>query len=199
MKKERASAAQAKKSFLSGLKIRGKILTTVIIALVLMLLASALGVVQLCLVSRQYRTTLHNYGFAQGDIGSALATFVHLDSSLHDGIGFFIRTDKDAAAADFNSSISSFEEKMDKVSGKLYDEEEQALCASIMHAWGSYLPLAQEILEKADKASGLMEVQRMQQRLTDELGPYYTIIYDGLSQLMTAKMNDGDLQAEAMR
>ena len=199
MKKERASAAQAKKSFLSGLKIQGKILTTVIIALVLMLLASALGVVQLCLVSRQYRSTLHNYGFAQGDIGSALATFVEMDGSLHDGIGFFIRTDKDAAVADFNSSIADFEAKMDKVDDCLYDEEERALCASVMQAWGSYLPLAQEILEKGDKAGGLMEVQRMQQRLTDELDPYYTIIYDGLSQLMTAKMNDGDLQAEAMR
>ena len=50
-KREKTPAAQAKKSFLSGLKIRGKILTTVIIALVLMLLASALGVVQLCLVT----------------------------------------------------------------------------------------------------------------------------------------------------
>ena len=198
-KREKTPAAQAKKSFLSGLKIRGKILTMVIIALVLMLLASALGVVQLCLVSRQYRTTLHNYGFAQGDIGSALATFVAMDGSLHDGIGYFIRTDKDAAVADFNSSIADFEAKMDKVDDCLYDEEEQALCASVMQAWGSYLPLAQEILEKADKASGLMEVQRMQQRLTDELDPYYTIIYDGLSQLMTAKMNDGDLQSEEMR
>ena len=199
MKKERASAAQAKKSFLSGLKVQGKILTTVIIALVLMLLASALGVIQLCRVSRQYRSTLHNYGFAQGDIGSALATFVEMDGSLHDGIGFFIRTDKDAAVADFNSSIADFEAKMDKVDDCLYDEEERALCASVMQAWGSYLPLAQEILEKGDKAGGLMEVQRMQQRLTDELDPYYTIIYDGLSQLMTAKMNDGDLQAEEMR
>ena len=32
MKKERASAAQTKKNFLSGLKVRGKIVTTVIIA-----------------------------------------------------------------------------------------------------------------------------------------------------------------------
>ena len=72
----------------NNLKVKNKI-TIVIISVAF--LASISGIVSVFLmgnIQRQYDAALKDYGFAQGDIGIAMATLAELDGEVHDAIGY---------------------------------------------------------------------------------------------------------------
>ena len=48
---------------------------------------AALGLIALLLISSRYSYALHNFGFAQGDIGKTMFEFADLRSSLRAAIG----------------------------------------------------------------------------------------------------------------
>lgn len=191
---------ERKKKSRPSMKIRGKILGTVAIGLVLVTLGAVVGLVQMNNIGSRYDRALTEYGFSQGDIGRAWAMFVRLDSSLHDGVNFFEKSYMQEKIDDFTDCSASFQDEMSTVKETISNESEQALYDAVMQAWNSYQSAAQELLNTADDSDSLTVAQRVhrQRQMVNELDPYYTVIYDSLSKLLDSNVTLGSTLQESV-
>ena len=99
------------------------------VAAILGVVAVAAAIIMI-IVSQAYSSALVNYGFAQGDIGTALYQFAEARSSLRAAIGFDDETAINNAVAKYEENKALFEESfaqientiISKESRKIYDE-----------------------------------------------------------------------------
>ena len=195
MKKEKKNPeAEPKKRMLTNLKIRGKILGTVAVGLVLLTLSAAVGLIQMYNIGSQYDNALTEFGFSQGDIGKALATFIRLDSSLHDGVNYFEMSYMQNGIDTYKDCSATFEDDMAAVKETISNESEQDLYDAGMDAWNSYKSEAQDILDTAGGSNALIVVKKAQRQLVEKLDPYYKVIYENLNDLLDDNVTLGNAQ-----
>ena len=184
---------------LKNVRLKKKlIITCIIVALV----ASTSGIVSSVLmanISRTYHDTLVNQGFAQGDIGKALAAFCRTDGNVHDAISYVDATDAQDAIDCISKWEEEFEGYMEAVKPTLQSQEAKDLYASLMDAWGRYKTKADAIVKYSGKSKIEAQIAAAQQRLVDELDPIYVEVYDGLAELMNNKVTVGDQNAESTK
>ena len=187
-----------KKGFLSGMKIRGKILSTVAIGLALVTLSAIVGLFQMNRIGNQYNYALTYYGFSQGDIGKAMACFVRVDGNLHDSVSYLDRTNMKAAQENFNTYVDEMDGHLDAVQKTISSDAEQTCYDTITQAWAEYRSTAQDILQQAGSSTEMSKVLKAQGRLVNELDPLFVTIYDNMAQQMDANVTLGDeLQVSA--
>ncbi|BAK97780.1 methyl-accepting chemotaxis protein [Oscillibacter valericigenes Sjm18-20] len=198
MKKEkRDREAGQRKKILPSMKIRGKILGTVAIGLVLLTLSAVVGLIQMYNIGSKYDRALTEFGFSQGDIGKALATFVRLNSSLHDGVNYFEMSYMQDGISDYKDCSATFEDEMAAVKETISNESEQDLYDTVMDAWSSYKSEAQDILDTAGGSNALIVMKKAQRQMVENLVPYYTVINDNLNKLLDDNVTLGNAQRES--
>lgn len=176
----------------SKLKIKGKILFTVVLCLVLMLASVLIALLQNGSICKKYDYALNNYGFAQGDIGGAMSSFVLLDSNLHDCVNYFDVMEMKRSKEHMNQRLKEFEAEMPIVKETIATAEEQACYDAVMEAWNGYKTIGLGIVEEASGSNNISVVTKAQKKMVKELDPYFEIIEKNMDALLKMKKEQGD-------
>ncbi len=152
---------------------------------------AALGLIALLLISSRYSYALHNFGFAQGDIGKTMFEFADLRSSLRAAIGY---DDADAIAAvvqQHEQSKVAFEENFAKIEDTIVSEDGRKTYDEIKAELDAYWVLDTKIMELG--ATTDRELCKQAQEIAlGELADKYNSIYTKLEGLLNVKVNEGN-------
>ena len=152
---------------------------------------AVLGLIALLVVSNRYSYALHNFGFAQGDIGKAMFEFADVRSSLRAAIGY---DDPDAIAAvveQHANSKAAFEEDFAKIEETIVSEDGRKTYDEIKAELETYWELDTKIMEIG--ATTDRELCKQAQDIAlGELAGVYNSIYTKLEGLLDVKVNEGN-------
>ena len=174
-----------------NLKIKKKLLLAF---LVVALIGCASGIISAVMsrnISSTYDHVLVDHGFAQGDIGKALATFCRMDGNVHDAINYQNNSYAKNALVNVKSLPEEFESYMAAVKPTLQSDKAKQDFANVMKAWGSYKTLATSIAEDGVRTNDPRKIAPLQERLVKELDPLYMETYSGLFDIMQVKVQVG--------
>lgn len=150
-----------------------------------------LAVVALLIVSSRYANALHNYGFAQGDIGKAMFEFAECRSALRAAIGY---DDEDAikkVVGQHDENKALFEEYFATVENTIVSKDGRQTYDLIKSELATYWELDAQVMELG--ANTDRELCRQAQEIAmGELSDSYHVIYDNLENLLNVKVENGD-------
>lgn len=153
--------------------------------------AALVGLIAMIVVANRYSYALHNFGFAQGDIGKALFTFADARSSLRAAIGY---DDEDAIAAvveQHAENKAQFEEYFAEVEKTVVTADGRTTYDKIRSELDAYWETDAQIMELGATTDRELCRQAQELALTD-LATQYTSIYQDLESLLTMKVSGGD-------
>ena len=146
--------------------------------------AAVVGVLALMVISNRYAYALKNFGFAQGDIGTAMFEFADLRSSLRAAIGY---DDADA----IGTVVAQHDELIAKIEDTIVSDAGRVTYDAISQELDNYWKLDAEIM--ALGATTDRELCRQAQEIAlKDLAPVYNSIYAKLEELMDVKVNEGN-------
>lgn len=173
------------------LKIREKLSKSYQQVIFIASISAIVGICALLIMSSMYNNALTNYGFAQGDIGQAMAAFADARSDLRGAIGYdnedVIKDEKE----DYYVKQDLFNTYLDEMAKTLATKVERDTYNQILADLDGYWELSDEIVEtgaKTDEASS----KEAQDRAFKELMPMYETVYKDLTNLMDVNVQNGD-------
>ncbi|MEG0894606.1 MAG: methyl-accepting chemotaxis protein, partial [Oscillospiraceae bacterium] len=177
---------------LKNMKIGKKlILTFVIVAII----ASAAGITSIFTtanIDKQYSNALTNFGFAQGDAGKLLASFIRIDGNVHDAISYSSVEHAAEAAKKYGEMVLKMPDLFTNVEHTLLTDTEKQALVKVETAFNNYKKLADELLEEG-KTANAGKIVQLQKRLVNELDPIYVEIYDEVQQIFNDKVSRGNV------
>lgn len=150
-----------------------------------------LGLIAVLVVSNRYSYALHNYGFAQGDIGMAMFEFADVRSSLRAAIGY---DDPDAIAAvveQHAKSKAAFEENFALVEKTIVSDDGRETYDEIKAELEQYWELDQKIMDIGATTDRVL-CRQAQELALGELADLYNSIYSKLEELLDVKVKEGN-------
>ncbi|MFG6369993.1 MAG: MCP four helix bundle domain-containing protein [Lachnospiraceae bacterium] len=175
---------------LNNLQIRDRLVRAFITVAAILTTVSAVILVTMIVVSRIYNSTLIDYGFAQGDIGRAMAQFADSRSAMRGIIGY----DEESAIArilnDHNTYKTEFIKEFEKLESSMITQENKKLYGDIKEHLEEYWILEQEIIELGG-TTDREQCKIAQDKALNTLAPMYNEIYNDLTQIMEVKVDKG--------
>lgn len=159
--------------------------------------AAILGVIALIVISNRYSYALHNFGFAQGDIGKAMFEFADIRSSLRAAIGYDNEEDIQTVVKQHNEQIDIFEDYFAEVENTIVSSDGRATYDAIKSELDDYWELDARIMELGATTDRALCVQAQELAL-NELAGSYNSIYDKLESLLNVKVNEGNSLAKTL-
>lgn len=153
--------------------------------------AALLGVIALIVISTRYSYALHNFGFAQGDIGRAMFEFADIRSSLRAAIGYDDQEAIDTVVQQHNEKIKIFKECFAEVENTIVSASGRSTYDAIQAELNDYWILDAQIMELGATTDRALCVQAQELALT-ELTSSYNSIYEKLEELLDVKVNEGN-------
>ena len=173
------------------LKIREKLSKSYQQVIFIASISAIVGICALLIMSSMYNNALTNYGFAQGDIGQAMAAFADARSDLRGAIGYDNEDVIKDVKEDYYVKQDLFNTYLDKMAKTLATKVERDAYNQILADLDGYWGLSDEIVEtgaKTDEASS----KEAQDRAFKELMPMYETIYKNLTNLMDVNVQNGN-------
>lgn len=158
---------------------------------VLTAIAALLGVIALIVISNRYSYALHNFGFAQGDIGKAMFEFADIRSSLRAAIGYDDQEAIDAVVKQHDEKIAVFNQCLAEVENTIVSSDGRKTYDAIQAELQDYWKLDAEIMELGATTDRALCVQAQELALT-KLTTSYDSIYKKLEELLDVKVNEGN-------
>lgn len=150
-----------------------------------------LAVLALLVISNRYSYALHNFGFAQGDIGKAMFEFAECRSSLRAAIGYDDAAAIEKVSAQHEEGKALFEEYFKAVENTVVSTDGRQTYDLIKEELDAYWKLDARVMELG--ANTDRELCRQAQEIAmNELSDSYHIIYDNLEKLLNVKVEQGD-------
>lgn len=168
-------------------KLTGSILKVSII----MAAAALLGVIALVVISSRYSSALVNYGFAQGDIGTAMYQFSEARSSLRAAIGYDDEAAIQKAVQTYEECKAAFEEAFDKVEDTVITKEGRTTYDAIKSELPAFWEMADGVVELGAVTDRERCIQAQEIAITSLMGKF-TSIYEKLENLLDVKVSSGD-------
>lgn len=168
-------------------KLTGSILKVSII----MAAAALLGVIALVVISSRYSSALVNYGFAQGDIGTAMYQFSEARSSLRAAIGYDDEAAIQKAVQTYEECKAAFEEAFDKVEDTVITKEGRTTYDAIKSELPAFWEMADGVIELGAVTDRERCIQAQEIAITSLMGKF-TSIYEKLENLLDVKVSSGD-------
>lgn len=175
---------------LNNLKIGQKLILVFITVAIIASISSILSMTVTQRIIRQYDDAMVNYGFAQGDIGRALAAFVELDDEVHDSVSYMNAENKETTRGYIAETVEELDAYFAVVEKDLQTKEEKKVFQEVFNSYQVYREKADELIEAGSTLDPEVIVV-LQGRLISELDPPYQIVYDGLTQIMETKKTEG--------
>ena len=172
------------------MKIKKKLVLNFAICVAFSSLSAIFALFMMGKIQSDFDDALKYYGFAQGDVGRAMATFCRLDGNVHDAVSYFNGADRQAAVDNIDTQAKTLDGYLDDVELTLRSDQAKADFQQVKAAWSEYLPLARELAELGN-SDDVAAIQAGQERLVDQLDPICARVYDGLSGLMGLKETAG--------
>lgn len=154
-------------------------------------IAALLGVIALIVISNRYSYALHNFGFAQGDIGRAMFEFADIRSSLRAAIGYDDQEAIDAVVKQHDEKIAVFNQCLAEVENTIVSSDGRKTYDAIQAELQDYWKLDAEIMELGATTDRALCVQAQELALT-KLTTSYDSIYKKLEELLDVKVNEGN-------
>lgn len=153
--------------------------------------AAVLGVIAMIVISARYSYALHNFGFAQGDIGKAMFEFADIRSSLRAAIGYDDQSAIDTVVKQHEEAIVKFNEYFAQVEDTVVSADGRATYDAIKSELEAYWKLDAEIMQLGATTDREQCVEAQNLALSQLAGPYNSI-YEKLEELLDVKVNQGN-------
>ena len=160
-------------------------------------IAALLGVVALAVISSRYSHALHNFGFAQGDIGKAMFEFADIRSSLRAAIGYDSEDAIDIVVKQHDEKKILFEVYFAEIENTIVSDDGRKTYEEIKSELDDYWELDARIMELGATTDRELCVQAQELALT-ELTDSYNSIYGKLEQLLNVKVTEGNRLAKTL-
>lgn len=153
--------------------------------------AALFGLVVMLILSWRYSYALTNFGFAQGDIGTAMFEFADIRSSLRATIGYDNQEAIDQVVQQHTDMIAAFERSFAKIEDTIVSEDGRANYDQIEQDLKTYWELDDKIMRLG--ATTDREYCKLAQEMAlTQLAPVYSSIYDKLEGLLDVKVSEGN-------
>lgn len=159
--------------------------------------AAVLGIIALIIISARYSYALHNFGFAQGDIGKAMFEFADVRSSLRAAIGYDNQDAINTVVKQHEEAIALFNEYFAQVENTVVSVDGRATYDAIKAELDAYWALDTKIMDLGANTDRELCVQAQELALND-LTPAYNSIYEKLEELLNVKVNEGNRLATTL-
>ncbi|MCM1049077.1 MAG: methyl-accepting chemotaxis protein [Clostridiales bacterium] len=153
--------------------------------------AALIGVIALIVISLRYTNALHNYGFAQGDIGKAMFEFADIRSSLRAAIGYDDQEAIDTVVKQHDEKRIVFDEYFAQIENTIVSADGRTTYEAIKAELDDYWRLDAEIMELGATTDRALCVQAQEMAL-NELTSAYNSIYSKLESLLNVKVSEGN-------
>lgn len=168
-------------------KLTGSILKVSII----MAAAALLGVIALVVISNRYSSALEVYGFAQGDIGTAMYQFSEARSSLRAAIGFDDEAVIQKTVQTYEECKAAFNEAFAEVEKTVVSKEGRTTYNAIKAELPDFWEMADEVVEIGAVTDRERCVQAQEIAITSLMAKF-TSIYEKLESLLDVKVEQGN-------
>lgn len=175
-----------------NLRVKNKITIAVIGVAILASISGIVSVFMMSSIQKDYDYALENFGFAQGDIGMVMGSLAKLDGQVHDAIGYLDAASKKAASEEMGVLSSTIDEYMDKVEASLVSDASRSTFNDAKNAWNSYKSVCQNLVQGTLGVTDSELVAAAQERLRNDLKPYFDRMYNNMASLMDLKVAQGD-------
>ena len=159
--------------------------------------AAILGIIALVFISARYSYALHNFGFAQGDIGTAMFEFADIRSSLRAAIGYDNQDAITTVTKQHEELIASFKESFAKIEDTIVSDDGRTTYDAIEEELNTYWELDTKIMDIGATTDRAKCVEAQELALS-ELAGIYNSIYQKLESLMDVKVNEGNSLATTL-
>lgn len=150
-----------------------------------------LTLISLVVISTRYSHALKNFGFAQGDIGTAMFEFADIRSSLRAAIGYDDAEAIETVVAQHQELKEAFEESFAEIEKTIVSKSGRTTYDEIKSELDTYWELDNKIMELG--ATTDRELCKQAQDIAlKELAPIYQSIYDKMAQLLEVKVSEGN-------
>lgn len=154
-------------------------------------IAAVVGLIAIVVICLRYSYALHNFGFAQGDIGTSMFQFADLRSSLRGAIGYDEQSAIDAVTQQHTEMKAAFEQSFQQIEKTIVSEDGRKTYDAIEAELDDYWKLDSEIM--ALGATTDRELCKQAQDLAmSELSVKYNSIYEKLEELLDVKVKEGN-------
>ena len=175
---------------LNNLQIRDRLTRAFITVACILTLVSAVILITMIIISRVYAATVVDYGFAQGDIGRAMAQFADTRSAMRGIIGYDDQDAIDTLLINRNTYKESFTKEFNSLESAMVTAENKKLYNDLKSKLADYWVLEEEIINQG-ATTDREQCKLAQDKALGDLAPMYNEIYDELTQIMDIKVEKG--------
>ena len=182
---------------LNSMQIKERLTKAFLVIAGMLTLVSVIGLVTLIIVSNTYSKALVDYGFAQGDVGKAMAVFADTRSALRGAIGYERQDDIDKMVNEHANSKEEFLQAFASMERTMVTSANKKLYQEIGQELESYWKLEQQIMElgATEEQEKCAEAQKI---AIEELMPMYEHIYSDLTEIMDLKVSFGNQRSQQL-
>lgn len=153
--------------------------------------AAILGVIALIIISNRYSYALRNFGFAQGDIGTAMFEFADIRSSLRAAIGYDNEDAINTVVKQHEVNKTEFNEAFARIEDTIVSDEGRVTYDAIKAELDKYWELDTKIMELGATTDRAKCIEAQEIALS-ELAGIYDSIYEKLTNLLDVKVAEGN-------
>lgn len=175
---------------LNNLQIRDRLIKAFIMIACMLAAVSAVILITMIVMSRLYASSIVDYGFAQGDIGRAMAQFADTRSAMRGIIGYDDQDTINTLLANRKSYKENFTEEFEKLESSMVTAENKKLYNDIKSKLVDYWKIEEEIVTQGSTID-IAQSKLAQEKAVTVLIPMYNEIYDELTQIMDIKVTKG--------
>lgn len=175
-----------------GLRIKERLIKAFRRVLGIASVAAIAGVIALIVIDHQYSSALQNYGFSQGDIGKAVASFTGTRAYMLAVIGYDGEENIQSAIEGHDAMKEKFVNiYWPEVANTLTSNEEKEIYDKLSAELENYWTIEEEAMTKGAKSEEA-EYLAAQKIAAEELEPIYNEVYQELVELMSINVEQGD-------
>lgn len=175
---------------LNNLQIRDRLIKAFIMIACMLAAVSAVILITMIVMSRLYASSIVDYGFAQGDIGRAMAQFADTRSAMRGIIGYDDQDTINTLLTNRKSYKENFTEEFEKLESSMVTAENKKLYNDIKSKLVDYWKIEEEIVTQGSTID-IAQSKLAQEKAVTVLIPMYNEIYDELTQIMDIKVTKG--------
>jgi len=175
---------------LNNLQIRDRLIRAFIMIACMLAAVSAIILITMIVMSRLYASSIVDYGFAQGDIGRAMAQFADTRSAMRGIIGYDNQDTINTLLTNRKSYKENFTEEFEKLESSMVTAENKKLYNDIKSKLVDYWKVEEEIVTQGSTID-IAQSKLAQEKAVTVLIPMYNEIYDDLTQIMDVKVAKG--------
>ncbi len=179
---------------LNNLQIKDRLVRAFITVACIMTTVSVITLITMFVLSQMYASALINYGFAQGDIGRAMAQFADSRSAMRGIIGYDDQEAIDTLLKNHEDYKESFTKEFNSLESAMVTAENKALYKEVQDKLVDYWAFESEIVSQG-ATTDREQCKLAQDKALGELAPMYNELYADLTEIMEIKVEKGQAQS----